>query len=235
MKTKESRLEKRKLIESNDKKLIRLRKRMNELWKIKHGLPLVQLEKPIRRGFKKTFKLREDIARRKDAKDFQRILGVINQTIYCKTDDFKIKKWHNNQMEDIPHVLKHIPENQWDKLDWPEHFKKWFVFQERHHTTKYGGNYVIKGYWFKYDYMFDAVVLPNFVTHRKPVEPHIERELKEIDQYFEAHDGWHRLQHLHGRRDSWRDRHTYNDTIGEEFLRDQMKEFEENYLDSPNE
>ncbi len=234
--TEESKLRhraKRDYIESRDKKLFRLRKRMNEIYQLERGKPLIQLEKPIQKGFKKDFILRDDVARRRDSNDLQRILGAINHVVYCKNQDFKVKKWHSNQMEDIPHNLKHIPANQWDKLGWPEHFKKWFVYEERPHVGKYS-TFIVKGYWFKYPYMFTTRILPNFITHIKQIDTNLEKEKAEIDQYFTQNNGWQRLQHLQGRSDPWRSSAaTKLDIQMEEILRTEMEDYEDNYLDAP--
>lgn len=226
------RLSKRKHIEANDKKLIALQRRMWKLYEQQRELPLIELEKPIQRGFKKFFVLRDDIARRRDAKDFERILSVINRTIYSRKEDFKVKKYHNNQTEDIPHVIGHVPEYKWDDLGWPEHFKKWFSLTTRHHNGKYGSMYSIKAYYFTHDYMFVTKTAPYFITHVRQVDSNLERELKEIKQYFKKTNGWSRLQHLHGTSEP-KDKYTISDTIGEQLLREQMQEFEENYLDCP--
>ena len=225
---------KRDFIEARDKKLLRLRKRQNEIYRIERGLPLIALDKPIQKGFKKDFVLRDDVARRRDSNDLQRILGAINHTVYCKNQDFKVKKWHSNQMEDIPHKLAHIPANKWDKLGWPEHFKKWFVYEERPYVGKYS-TFIVKGYWFKYPYMFTERILPNFVTHVKQIDTNLEKEKKEIQQYFEQHNGWQRLHHLQGRPDPWKSSEaTKWEKQVDEVLRVEMEHFEENYLDAPN-
>ncbi len=233
MKQTSHRQNKRLTIESADKKLIRMRKRMFELWSIRRKLPYIPLDKPIQRGFKKSYVLREAESRRKDARDLSRILGVINHTIYCKNEDFKSKKYHNNQMEDIPHTLRHIPDNQWDKLEWPDHYKKWFTYETRTKQGAFGTHYEVKGYYFKFPWMFEPKTSPNFITHVQEVDPNVESEIKEINQYFDNHNGWPRLGKLSGTNNNkWRQFESSKEALLQDvIIREEMDEFEDNYLD----
>jgi hypothetical protein len=219
-------------VESRDKKLIRLRKRLHELWAMERALPLIELDEPIQRGFQRSYTLRDDIARRRDANDFKRILAVINTTVYCDKIDFKVKKYYNKQTTDIPQGLKYIPELKIDDYGWPAHFKtKWFTYQVRTHVTKYG-SYQVKGYWFNYDYFFVHKIEPYFVTHRRDVDPNIAKELTEIKQYMQQNNGWERLNHLQGSSNSYRD-YDLQEMLGDLLQREEMAEYDTNYLDSP--
>lgn len=222
----------REFIELRDKKLIRLSRRLRELNLIERKAPLIQLDKPIQKGFRKDFVLREDITRRRDSHEITRILSAINQTVYCQKEDFKVKKWHSKQMEDIPHKLRHIPANQWDRLQWPPHYKKWFTFREGVIENKWG-TLIIKGYWFNYPYMFVEKVSPHIVTHIKQHFPDIEREEAEIKRFFELHNGWARLDHLNGNSPYWKRWENTKDDQIEDLVREEMKQFEDNYLDPP--
>ncbi len=224
------RTSKRKTIESTDKKLIRLRKRMNELYKAERALPYIKLDKPIQRGFKKSFVMRDDITRRKDARDLSRILGIVNETVYCKNPEFKSKKYHNNQMEDIPHAIRHIPANKWDTLELPDHFKKWFTYESRIKYGAYGTSYEIKGYFFKFPWMFEPKVSPNFITHIQEIDPNIKSELSEINRFFDNHNGWPRLGKLQGGNFKWIEV-TKEERLDDILKREEMQEFEDNYLD----
>lgn len=226
----------RRSIEEKDKKIIRFCKRLYELRRAEREIPLVPLPKPIQRGFKKSFKLREDISRRNDAHIFKRILGVINTTVYCKTQDFKVKKYHSNQLTDIPHSLDYISEYEWGKLNWPQSLKKWFILRSKHIDTKYGLSRIpIKGYYFSHPYFFDTKIEPHFVTHTCPVDVNIKREIAEIEAFMTNNSGWARLGHLKGythRQDKiYQCRQDKNKH--REALRLEMAEFEANYLDAP--
>lgn len=227
----------RRSIEEKDKKLIRLLKRLNEIGKLQRALEPVPLEKPIQRGFKKSFKVRDDFSRSRWGNDLNRIIGEINSTIYCRDPSFKMKKRHNNQKEDVPHKLGYISPHRWEKLDWPAHFKKWFVYRDKHtYQTSYGNVIFIKGYFFKHPHYFDTFVEPHFLTHSQPVNPKLESEEAEIKAFMEHNLGWERLNHLKGHRLSrWdiADNEKQERKEYREALRIEMEEFEENYLDAP--
>jgi hypothetical protein len=184
-------------IEEKDKYIIAQYKRLKELWKAERSRPWVKLDVPIRKGWKKFFVLREDIARRSDAHELARILGVINHTITCENKEFKTTHWKTGKKEDIPHVPEHIPANSWDKYEWPEYFKtKWFDFKTKIKPGLYGSSYEIKGWWFKYPWMFSPKIRPNILTHVRERNPDEEKEEKAISRWFERTNSWPRLDHL---------------------------------------
>lgn len=225
---------KRKTKENSDKLLLQKSRRLNELWAMEREIPLEPLPTPIQRGWKKGFKLRDDIARRRDANDLKRMLGFMNNFIYAKDQSFKAKKWHSKQMEDIPHGLRYVPELTWDKLGWPEHFKKWFVFEQRIHKSKYGASYNIKGYWFKYPWMFDTEVTPHMLTHYRPAVPNIAKEKAEIYEFMEQHNGWQRISHLKGYKSKWDHDPNKQELLTDIVIRETSKEFETDYLTKPD-
>lgn len=219
-----------------DKKVRRASKRINELWKLKNSIPLEPLPQPVQRGFVKTFVLRDDIARRRDAHDFKRILSEINAQVYCKTPDFKVTKWKTGQKVDMQHTVGYISEHRWEKLDWPSHFKKHFIFTTRHRTSPSGFTFTYKGWFFKNEYYFASKVEPHFVTHRRPVNVDIEREKAELEAFMNNNHGWERLSKLHGSSYRRYDFEKPPTVISmEERFHEEMKEFEYNYLEAPTE
>jgi hypothetical protein len=195
----EGRKKRRKTLEEFDKTLIKLSKRRNELYRMRMKLPMIKLDKPIQKGWKKGFILREDINRHPNVIEIKKMLEVINQYIYSDNIEFKVKKYHSKQNEDKVHALKHIPEKSWDKLGWPEHYKtRWFKLSTKLKLTPYGGSYMVKGYWFKYPWMFVTEITPNIITHVRAEDPNIRKELAEIERYFEANEGHYRLAKLRG-------------------------------------
>jgi hypothetical protein len=82
----------REIIVSKDKKLIGKYKNDQALRKTKLDLPLVDLNPPIQKGWKRYFILREDVRRSKVGPFFENLLQKINTTQYSPTKDFKKKK-----------------------------------------------------------------------------------------------------------------------------------------------
>ena len=228
----------RRQIEDKDKILIRHAKRLRELGRLRRSMEPVPLPHPIQRGFKRSFKLRDDIARRRDAHNFVRILGEINQTVYSRDGSFKVRKFHNKQLEDVPHRLALISVHRWEKLNWPTSLKKWFTLKETNIATGYRRYSYAKGYSFDYPYFFDTKTEPHFVTHSKPINPNLEREEAEIEAFMDHHQGWRRLGKLHGGNKRGWDRLEEDKEDRKEYreaLRLEMSEYEDNYLDAPTE
>lgn len=84
---------KRRLVKTDrDKQLIQLDKRRTELWQQKRLLPMVPLEHPYQRGWKRFFVLRDDIRRGPRAAFYETLLGKINTVEYHHDKSFKRKK-----------------------------------------------------------------------------------------------------------------------------------------------
>lgn len=220
--------------EELDKQLIKFSKRLNAIYKEKREMPLIPLKPPIQKGWAKHFKMRDDISRRADAKDLARILKAIDLYIYSSKPDFKAKKFTTKQREDMPHDLKHIPEKSWAKLQWPEHFKKWFDLKTKIKHGVSGTTYEVKGYFFKFPYMFESEVIPHMATHRREANANLDREEKEIEQFFTLHQGWTRLAKLgSGYRRRWDGDKTKTMILEDIIAVESVKEFETNYLQPP--
>jgi hypothetical protein len=178
--------------DKQDKALLALDRERQELWKAERTQAPIKLDKPIRRGWKKYYVLRADIARRDDAVTFHRILEKVNTTIYCRARDFKEKK--NKVRVDMPHELGFIETKKWDL---PPAYKKFFVYKEKLKHGKYGKTWQ-KGWFFLYPYMFVTKVKPHYLTHYRPVDGEIETRLAEIGGYLYRDGNDTRLNHLLG-------------------------------------
>lgn len=187
-------------VEAKDKKLIALQQRANELIQIRRNAPRVAIPKPIQKGWKKTFVLRDDITRTPNASIISGMLGVINNSIYSKDGTFKVKKFYSRQMEDQTLRLKSIPAHKINNYGWPDWaIKKYFTLSWVQYSTL-NGAFVgsNKQYVFNFPYMFDEVVLPNMVTHLPAFDPELEKELNGIYRFMNKTNGWERLNKLHG-------------------------------------
>jgi hypothetical protein len=80
---------KREIIEANDKRIIRLYKEKRELDKRKRELPMIDLNPPIQKGWKRYFVVREDVRRSKQGVFYENLLRKINTTQYSDTKEFK--------------------------------------------------------------------------------------------------------------------------------------------------
>lgn len=86
------RRKKREIVEANDKRIIRLFKERRELEKRKRNLPMIDLNPPIQKGWKRYFVVREDVRRSKQGVFYENLLRKINTTQYSDTKEFRKKK-----------------------------------------------------------------------------------------------------------------------------------------------
>lgn len=181
---------------NKDKELLKLEREHNRLCKLSWHAPLVKLAHPYQNGWLKGFQLRDDISRRTDAAIFRRILTKINTIIFCRTKNF-VKR----NGETMAHDIDVIGKNEWEGLNWPEHYKKYFIFGYVKHNNR-----MIECYRFAYPYYFVEKITPHFVTHQRAVIPEVESRKQEIRNKL-GRGLWNRLDNLHGRRkgsDDWR-------------------------------
>jgi hypothetical protein len=214
-------------IETRDKTAIRLQKEYSVLIQKKYRLPKIELEKPIRSGFKKFYVLRDDIANRQDAGVFKSILKVINDTIYCKNEEFKAKKYYSKQLENLPHDLKFIGVKEWIDKKYPESWKKYFDLKTKVVRSRHG-QYSFTGYFFRYEWYFVPKIEPHFITHLPQLDPELEAKLEEIRNTMDQKGYWRRLDHLRGSNKwkQYRDGHTPQELTAQAMLEAQLFDFE---------
>ena len=233
MKSLDERREKRKEIESNDKKLLALEREYHKLLDIKWKMPSIPLPVPIQKGYKRFMTLREDIKRRKDADIIQQCLKKVNVTMYCDNAEFERKDWKTGKQIFINPELHPIGVGEWQKYvtleKWGERQRKYFDFGIRY-WSKYGYLKKFEGYWIKDEYMFVPKVEPHFLTHYRDVDPAVETRLKEVKS--KLWDNWKndgRLHKLHGWK-GWKHDDWYESTapqIADDIMRMMVKEYEE--------
>ena len=91
-KLKTARQKKRLQKEDFDKRLIQIHKQEETLWNNRRKLPMVPLEQPYQKGWKRFFVLREDVRRCNKAAFYQQLLDKINTVQYSNDKNFKAKK-----------------------------------------------------------------------------------------------------------------------------------------------
>lgn len=165
----------------------KLEKEYRALWKeyrnlsnAKRNLGLIKLEKPIRSGWYKHLTLRDDISRRKDADILEEVLKIAGTKIWGRDRKHADKVWNKTNKRDekiqFPGIRK-IPKWDFDKLS--IHAKKWFKPYDVRYKFGYGGYRrfycIVPRFYFKIAYS------KAFITHRKVIDPLIEKRLDEIE------------------------------------------------------
>jgi hypothetical protein len=186
-----------------DKLLLRLERELHRLWQARAQAPIIPLEHPYRRGWFKTFVLREDACHHPETPVFRIVLEVINSRVYSHNRDFV-------QRSGDPIALRPliIETKKWAKLPWTfRHqrlfgFGQWPVEDNFPWSQRYRRNW-IRGFKLIRDWWLEETVLPHMITHQRVELPEVRRRVAEIEAYLNARLGWQRLSRLHGRRAHW--------------------------------
>ena len=179
-----------------------------ELEKQRRTLPLVPLEKPYQKGYVRFFVLREDVRQGKQADFFATLLEKINTYQYADTRKFQKKKKRRGKRIYIARKQELYAFNQWEwqraleKGKFTEKERAYFARIECFNRQK--DRFEIH-YEFTEAWRFELRVKPNMITHYRPVDIAIERELAELDQIIDNHKNWGTITHkIYGRSYSWR-------------------------------
>jgi hypothetical protein len=162
---------------------------------------------PVQKGWKRSFVLREDVAKSDDADFYEGILAKINTTLWSYRKDFlKKKKIYGRKRYVVreQHLLR-PDEYHFKKLNFSEAEKQQF-YEE---VLLLGRSKVwIKRYVFKEPWRFVLRVQPNIIDKVRKRDPDIDARLHEIDNYLERNAYRDILAHLvHGstKRSYWKD------------------------------
>lgn len=200
---KSARRKKRLVKTDRDKQLIRLDKRHTQLWDQRNKLPLIELEQPYQRGWKRFFVLRDDIERGPKAGFYEDLLKKINTLEYCNDRSFKRRKRRKHRYVYVQkaQALREFYQRDWDsgklKLTDDERacFTRTEVYDVKHRTSSV--KYVFTEPW-----RYVLKIEPYIVTHRKQVDCEIETELAWIDNHIDNHHLWARINRLTRRKES---------------------------------
>lgn len=190
----------RKIKEANDKTLLALDNKIWQLNKQISNLGYVDLEKPILRGYKRYFVLREDIARSKQADFFQNILNKINTIEYSNSKVFNRKKSKNKKRKSV-HDAK---EQRLRNLDIDDFKKKKFsineksFFEERRRYYKYNRTYT-KYYVFREPWRFVLKIEKRYYTKEKIRDNVLEQEVSELENHITRNNLQYKIDKLHNK------------------------------------
>ncbi|MFN8673009.1 MAG: hypothetical protein U0457_13140 [Candidatus Sericytochromatia bacterium] len=166
----------REIKKYKEKNLLKKNKRLSELrrkiWR-EDEQEYIELDKPIKWGYKKYFILRDDIKNRKDANFFEKILEKINDFVYCKEKTFLKKDYHTKKKKPILHELQALSHRDFVKLEEKEKelFKSKLIKRE------------LK-FFFIYDWMFIPKISPHYLTHIKVIKSDLHKEKTEIEEFI---------------------------------------------------
>ena len=194
--------------EDHEKYLRECIKRQKILFKQRRELPLVPLEKPYQKGYVRFFVLREDVRQGKQADFFATLLEKINTFQYADTRKFQKKKKRRGKRVYIARKQELYSFSQWE---WERALERGkFTQKERAYFAKIEcfnrqkDRFEIH-YEFTEAWRFELRVKPNMITHYRPVDIAIERELAELDKIIDDYKNWGIIHSkIYGRSYSWR-------------------------------
>lgn len=202
---KTERRRKRLLKKELEKKLIALGKERNTLRRAQYMAPPVELEEPVRKGWKRYFVLREDVARQPKAAFFQNILDKINTVEYSKDKKFSAKKRKKRSQYIIrTQKLRPVYEHEFThpkRAQFTEKEREYFVPAYFRYSPKDRYHEV---FFFVQPWRFVLKIEPHWITHVKAWDQAAETRLLEITRYLEKENLMHKMIKLNSGRVSFR-------------------------------
>ena len=218
---------KRIVREDHEKYLRECCDRHAELEKRRRNLPLVPLEKPYQKGYVRFFVLREDVRQGKQADFFATLLEKINTYQYADNRKFQKKKKRRRKPVYVARKQELYAFNQWEwqrALERGKFTEKECAYFARIECFNRQKDRFENYYEFTEAWRFELRVKPNMITHYRPVDIAIERELAELDKIIDNHKNWGTITHkIYGRRNSW-NQYQKRYTPKEKYKRTPLKE-----------
>ena len=187
-KLKTARQKKRLQKKDSEKQLRAFDKLQDKLYYEKRNLPLIPLETPYQKGWVRTFRLRDDIARSSQAEFYQALLEKINTKDYCNEKSFQRKKRGKRKKgyEPKEQWLKTFTEAEWSsaKLKITESEKQHFFLKE--YQNPYN-RCIDKRYTFVEPWRYVFQIKANMITHAKMVDEVLEQQIQQLDNRIERH------------------------------------------------
>lgn len=177
-----ARQKKRMRYEDFDKYLIRLYKEEKALYSQRANLGWEPLDQPFQRGWKRSFVLREDVAKSRNADFFEQILRKINTTDWSYRKDFIVRnrKMGRKKYKVKEQKLLEPGEYHFKKIGFSDIQKQLFheveVIDHKRKSTK---KYVFNEPW-----RFVLCVRPHIVDRIKKTDVELERRLYEINNFL---------------------------------------------------
>jgi hypothetical protein len=179
---------------------------------------------PYQRGWIRYYALRDDAKNRRDAREMQQVLDMINTMEFCNNEKFLRRNWKTNKWEPIPQKPKYLTTQQYDALN--EKHKSFFNKREFVETTNFRGfkeKRLITAYVFHYDYYLVFRKEPNMVTQHWIPNQEIESRFGELKESMQRNNLWTKMNKaLHwstGHNRGWNESlpHKYRNMDGFEF------------------
>ena len=201
--------QKKRLVKKDfDKQLIKLGRKQGELWKQRRNLPMIPLEHPYQKGWKRLFVLRNDIQNLPNADFYQALLDKINTVKYHHDKSFKIKKRRKRRygQKNIGQTLTEISDYDWyrNRYKLSDEEQACFIRTE---SMSINSRYLDVRYVYAEPWRFVLKVMPHIIYEVQLHDEVLEQEIAELDSYIKRNNLWYRIHRLtNGRSDHcWHD------------------------------
>lgn len=204
-----------------EKEIIGLWMKNMKLLRTKRGnRELVELDKPVRKGYKRFFVLRADIARGTEASFYRKFLPEIQVKQYCNDKEFLQREYPSRKLKPMGHNPKQIEHKRWNELNYSAKEKAmfdelWIPNRDHRGRMAKGGRFV---YAFKKPWMFVSKIEPHYITHRFVINPQLESELQELHNKIDRNNLGPKAAKAMGWSYGWRDWKHMRTKIFEEII-----------------
>lgn len=180
--------------EDFDKQLIQLNKERNSLREQVRNLGWMPLMPPVQRGFKRTFVLRDDVARSRNASFYAAILQKINTLEYSSRKDFKAKKRKYGRKAYVDRIqnLQWLCAREFHKRNFTDAEKQCFYELWEMNKSKQ----LVQYFLFVEPWRFLLKVMPNMIEKTRIKDSLLEASIAQINDYLNRNNYDKRLDKL---------------------------------------
>ena len=185
---------------AEEKKIRKMMRRLDKLRTAKWNLGWVELDKPEPWGWEKVLVLRDDIAKRKDAKFFKELLELVNHKVVNNNKSFIVRNYSTGKKAEVFVEPKTFDEKDLEKI--PEKFRSYFTLEAA--ETRHWGSFYRKYYQWTLNkpYLFKEKIQKHYVTRKQLHDPDLESQIDEIEHYVYSNGLWSKWYHMLGERSS---------------------------------
>lgn len=181
----DKRIHKKKVKEDRLRTVRALEKEQLRILRAQHNLGVIELEKPLRDGWIKTMKIKDEYMKSKHAKVYSEILDVIADRIWGREIKYADKSWDNRNKRITYYYqrpgIRYIYEKKYKELS--AKAKKHFCFLTMSKWRFMGRKY----YCTLPKYYFETTYERAYITSRSIISPELQSRYDEIDNRLKSY------------------------------------------------
>jgi hypothetical protein len=172
-----------------DKQLIALDLLEEKLLQQRRALPMIPLDEPYQRGWKRSFVLREDVARSRLGDFYRDLMKKINTVEYSANKNFTRKKRRRRKMvyEVRPQSLREFYLCEWNhpRCKLTDEEKVHFQLQE---SLSKDNKTILQKFVFNEPWRFVLQVKPNMIIEVQMIDEMLEQAIQQLRNRIESHN-----------------------------------------------